>query len=116
MAGSRPQTGQLIAAPRSYELGLGPVMWVVTSEIFPLAARTHCIAFAGFSVWVMTVVVSVTFPFMLSFLGPAGCFFTFAVICVVSLIWVWVFVPETKGRSLEDIENLLDDRKQCLCL
>lgn len=89
----------------SFAISLGPVMWVLLSEIFPNEQRAAAISVAGF--WNSLVSASVTFifPSALSALKPAGTFLVFALFASAALLFVLVFVPETKGRTLEELES-----------
>lgn len=89
----------------SFAISLGPVMWVLLSEIFPNEQRAAAISVAGF--WNSLVSASVTFifPSALSALKPGGTFLVFALFASAALLFVLVFVPETKGRTLEELES-----------
>jgi sugar porter (SP) family MFS transporter len=89
----------------SFAISLGPVMWVLLSEIFPNEQRAAAISVAGF--WNSLVSASVTFifPSALSALKPGGTFLVFALFASAALVFVLVFVPETKGRTLEELES-----------
>jgi len=83
------------------------VMWVIVSEIFPNKYRGSAMSVALFMHWSSTYLVTQTFPWMLANKGGAFSFGIFAVIAALSLVFVWFFVPETKGKSLEQIEKEL---------
>lgn len=90
-----------------YSIGLGPIVWVLISEIYPLAIRARAIAVMTFVSWTSNFLVVQTFPTLLSFLGSLG---TFAIYIAVSIgaFWLyWRIIPETKGKSLEEIEQTL---------
>jgi sugar porter (SP) family MFS transporter len=89
----------------SFAISLGPVMWVLLSEIFPNEQRAAAISVAGF--WNSLVSASVTFifPSALSALKPGGTFLVFALFASAALLFVLAFVPETKGRTLEELES-----------
>jgi len=86
------------------------VMWVLLSEIFPNEYRGVAISAAGF--WNALVSASVTFvfPWELSTLGPAGTFFVYGMFASAALLFVLLFVRETKGRTLEELEGELLSR------
>ena len=86
---------------------LGPVAWVYISEIFPNSVRGIAMSIAVLSLWVANFILSYTFPILKDTLGPAGTFWTYAGICFVGILVIWARVPETKGKSLEEIENEL---------
>jgi sugar porter (SP) family MFS transporter len=92
-----------------FALSVGPVTWVVLSEIFPMAVRSRAIAIATMALWLANFAVSQTFPMLdqsrdlvLRF-HHAFPFFFYAVFCVFEALFVWRFIPETKNRSLEEI-------------
>lgn len=84
------------------------VMWVVVSEIFPNKLRGSAMSVALLMHWSSTYLVTQTFPWLLDTQGGAFSFGIFAVISALSFVFVWAFVPETKGKSLEQIEKDLD--------
>jgi sugar porter (SP) family MFS transporter len=90
-----------------FAMSLGPVMWVLLSEIFPNEQRAEAIALVGF--WNSLVSASVTFvfPWELATLGPAGTFLVYGLLAVAGLLFLLVFAPETKGRTLEQLEGQL---------
>lgn len=97
----------IMAFVASFAISLGPVMWVLLSEIFPNEYRGAAISVAGF--WNALVSASVTFvfPSALSALGSAWTFFVFGVFATAAFVFVLVAVPETKGRTLEELEREL---------
>jgi sugar porter (SP) family MFS transporter len=100
----------IIGFVASFAISLGPVMWVLLSEIFPNEYRGVAISAAGF--WNALVSASVTFvfPWELSTLGPAGTFLVYGLFASAALLFVLVFVRETKGRTLEELEGELLSR------
>lgn len=96
----------------SFALSLGPVVWVLLSEIFPNQIRGRAMAIAVAAQWISNFAVSQTFPMMMgnSFLMDnfhgGFPFWLYGAMCVVTILFVWKFVPETKGRKLEDMEAL----------
>ncbi len=80
------------------------VIFVLLSEMFPIKIRGLAMSIAGFGLWVGTYLVGQLTPWMLENLTPAGTFFLFAFACLPYLLIVWKFVPETAGKSLEEIE------------
>lgn len=97
----------IIGFVASFAISLGPVTWVLLSEIFPNQYRGMAMSLAGF--WNSAISASVTFifPWELSHLGSAGTFLVYGLLAVAALLFVIVFIPETKGRSLEELEKLL---------
>lgn len=84
------------------------VVWVLLSEMYPTKVRAMAMSIAGFSLWVGTYLIGQLTPWMLQNLTPAGTFLLFAVMCVPYLIIVWKLIPETTGKSLEEIEKHWD--------
>ena len=84
---------------------LGPVVWVVISEIFPTRIRGRAMGIATVCLWVACALVAQVFPIMLEKLDGALTFGIFAAMCVITFVFVLLVVPETKGKSLEQIEK-----------
>ena len=89
----------------SFGIGLGPVFWLLISEIYPTKIRGKAMSLATLSVWGANWVVAGTFLSLIHAAGPAGTFWFYAFICVLAFVFCYAFVPETKGRSLEAIER-----------
>jgi SP family galactose:H+ symporter-like MFS transporter len=89
----------------SFGIGLGPVMWLLISEIYPTKIRGKAMSLATLSVWGSNWVVAGTFLSLIRAAGPAGTFWIYACICVAAFLFCYTFVPETKGRTLEEIEH-----------
>ncbi len=94
-----------------FALSVGPVTWVILSEIFPTRIRGRAMAIATVCLWVANYIISQTFPMMdenawlIDKLRHAFPFWLYGGFCVVLLAFVWRFVPETKGKTLEEIEK-----------
>ncbi|MEC0209265.1 sugar porter family MFS transporter [Paenibacillus ehimensis] len=88
----------------AFAISLGPVVWVLLSEIFPNRIRGRATAIASMSLWAADYIVSQSFPPMLNTAGPAMTFWIFGVLSLVTFLFTWRVVPETKGKSLEEIE------------
>ncbi len=88
----------------SFAASWGPIVWVMLAEIFPLRIRGAAMGVATLLLWGANFVVSLTFPILLSAVGIGYLFLGYAVIGVLAFLFVRVFVVETKGRSLEEIE------------
>ena len=86
--------------------GVGPLAWTINAEIYPTWARSTGIALATSTNWVFNMIVSITFLSLVSTLGQPLTFGLYAVLCVISLLFVVLFLPETKGKTLEDMEHL----------
>lgn len=106
----RPVLLLVLAAIACYSMSLAPVTWVVISEIFPNRIRGAAMAVAVSSLWAACFVLILTFPILKKQLGAAGAFWLFAAICVAGFIFIKLKLPETKGKSLEQIERDLVDK------
>ena len=99
----------------SFAMSMGPVVWVMLSEIFPNKIRSVAMSIAVAAQWLFNAIVANTFPVVNgSTLNQSGFngalpYFIFAFFCVVTMVFVWRLVPETKGKSLEEMEALWDD-------
>ena len=91
----------------SFAISLGPVMWVLLSEIFPNQYRGMAMSLAGF--WNATVSASVTFvfPWELSHFGSTGTFLGYGLMAAAALLFILLFIPETNGKTLEELEGFL---------
>ncbi len=87
----------------------GPICWVMISEIFPNTIRGAAVAVAVAFQWISNFAVSSSFVSMLNW-SPAGTYSIFGIICVIAAIFVWKLVPETKGKTLEEMANLWKTR------
>jgi len=85
---------------------IGPVFWTLVSEIFPNRIRGKALAFASFTQWIFNFLVVLLFPHFLALLGGAVTFLFLALMSFVQWLFTWFYVPETKGKSLEEIEHL----------
>lgn len=94
----------------SFSPGMGTVPWVVNSEIYPLRFRGVCSGAAATVVWITNLIVSQTFLSLTEAIGTSWTFFLFGVVSLVALFFVLVFVPETKGMPIEEIEKMLEVR------
>lgn len=90
-----------------FSIGMGPVTWVILSEIYPLKVRGKAMTVVVFGNWLFNYLVSLTFLSFIEKLKPAGTFLLYALISVVAFWFIALFIPETKGKSLEEIEELL---------
>ncbi|KAM9361058.1 solute carrier family 2, facilitated glucose transporter member 8 [Symphorus nematophorus] len=87
-----------------FALGWGPIPWLVMSEIFPLKVRGVASAVCVLTNWSMAFLITKTFQDMMNLLTSAGTFWLFASMCILNVIFTMVFIPETKGKTLEQIE------------
>jgi SP family arabinose:H+ symporter-like MFS transporter len=88
-----------------FAFSIGPLKFVVASEIFPNAIRGRALAISIMTMWVADTIVGQLTPILLKSLGNAGTFWFFAFFCAVAFVVVYKLLPETKGQSLEHIEN-----------
>jgi hypothetical protein len=94
-----------------FAFSLGPVMWVMIAEIYPLKIRGIGASLATCMNWLSNLFVTATFLEIVNHIGARWTFFTYMIFCVVSIIFIYFLVPETKGVSLEHIEkNLLENK------
>jgi len=98
-----------LAAIGCYGMSLAPVTWVLISEIFPNRIRGTAISIAVSSLWIACFLLTYTFPLLERSIGTGNTFWIYAGICAVGFVFIRAFVPETKGKSLEDIERQLVD-------
>ena len=97
----------VVAAIACYAMTLATTMWVIISEIFPNRIRGVAMSVCTFALWAACFILTYTFPVLNSGLGAAGTFWLYGIICLVGGIFVWRRLPETKGKSLEEIEHEL---------
>lgn len=91
----------------SFAVSIGPVMWVLFSELFPNAIRAVAISFVGFVNSVISFLVQLIFPWELEYLGSSMTFFIYGAFAAIGLLFVLFKLPETKGKSLEELEKYL---------
>jgi SP family xylose:H+ symportor-like MFS transporter len=96
-----------LAAIGCYAMSLAPVTWVLISEIFPNRIRGAAVSIAVSALWIASFILTFTFPVILQAIGSAATFCLYAAICFIGFIFIWRRVPETKGRTLEQIEQQL---------
>jgi MFS family permease len=97
----------VVTAISIYGLTLAPITWVLLSEIFPNNIRGHAMSVATFALWFSCAVLTLTFPILNKALGTSGTFSVYASICIIGFLYMLKKLPETKGRSLEQIEREL---------
>jgi len=91
----------------SFAISLGPVMWVLFSELFPNKIRGLAISFVGFINSAVSFLVQLIFPWELANLGSTGTFLLYGIFALVGLVFILRILPETKGKSLEELEAIL---------
>ena len=101
----------VLAAIAAYAMSLAPVTWVVISEIFPNRIRGAAMSVAVTSLWMACILLTLTFPILNKNLGPAATFGLYSAICVAGFFFILAKLPETRAKTLEEIEHeLVDDR------
>jgi len=95
----------------SFAVSLGPVVWVIMSEIFPNHVRGIATAIASMSLWIADYIVSQSFPSLIATIGPSITFAIFAVLSIFTFFFSWKKVPETKDVELEQIDKLWQPAK-----
>lgn len=100
----------VVTAISIYGLTLAPITWVLLSEIFPNKVRGHAMSVATFALWFSCAVLTLTFPFLNKALGTSGTFGVYATICFIGFFYILKKLPETKGKSLEQIERELTNK------
>jgi sugar porter (SP) family MFS transporter len=95
----------VVAALACYAMTLAPVTWVILSEVFPSRVRGTAMAIATASLWAACFVLTYTFPLLNASLGTAGTFWVYAGVCTLGFFGVKKWLPETKGKTLEEIES-----------
>lgn len=96
-----------VLAIACYAMTLGPVTWVLISEIFPNRVRAVAVAIATFFLWIGSFSLTMSFPMLNTALGTSGTFWIYSTICIIAFFIFIRFLPETKGKSLEQLEDEL---------
>lgn len=87
----------------TFVMGYGPVPNILCAEIFPTRVRGLCIAICALVFWICDIIVTYTLPVLLSSIGLEGIFTIYAIVCIISWVFIYLKVPETKGMPLEVI-------------
>ncbi|MDC8102194.1 sugar porter family MFS transporter [Chryseobacterium rhizosphaerae] len=95
----------------SFAMSLGPLTFVVIAEIFPTKARATAMSVATFFLWAAVFLVSQTFPVLIGSIGNAYTFWLYMLVAVIAFLFIWKRIPETKGKTLEEIENTWQENK-----
>ena len=101
----------VVAAISIYAMTLGPVTWTLLAEIFPNHLRGVAMATCTFALWVGCCTLTFSFPSMNAALGSSGTFWIYSAICLCAFVFLWRRCPETKGKSLEQLEQELVNEK-----
>ena len=97
----------VVSAIACYAMSLAPVTWVILSEIFPNRMRGTAMSIATFSLWAACFILTYTFPLLNQLLKASGTFWLYGCICLLGFLFIQRRLPETKGKSLEEIEHEL---------
>jgi len=97
--------GAILLYTASFSVGLGPGVWIVISELFPTRIRGRAMSIATLFLWLACILITATFLSLVELVGSSGAFWLYAAMSVINLVFVWRVMPETKGRSLEEIER-----------
>ena len=89
-----------------FAISLGPLTFVVVAEIFPNSIRGRAMGVAIFFLWLSVYIVSQTFPMLLESIGSAYTFWIYMIMSILAFLFIWRMVPETKGKTLEEIQDL----------
>lgn len=90
-----------------YAMSLAPVTWVLISEIFPNRIRGLAVSISVSALWIASFILTYTFPLINHTVGPVGTFWLYGVICAAGFVFISLHVPETRGKTLEQIEHEL---------
>jgi MFS transporter, SP family, xylose:H+ symportor len=104
-----PVLALVLAAIACYSCTLAPITWVILSEIFPNRIRGAAMSVSVFSLWLGCFLLTYTFPLLKDGLGIGNTFWVYAAICAAGFVFIWRRLPETKGKTLEQIERELVD-------
>ncbi|WP_131116425.1 sugar porter family MFS transporter [Lichenihabitans psoromatis] len=96
--------GGLVIYVACFAFGLGPIFWLLISEIYPLKVRGAAMSAVTVTNWALNLVVALTFLTLVGFLGHAGAFWLYGVVAIAAWVFFYFLVPETKGKTLEQIE------------
>ena len=95
----------VMVATALYAMTLAPTTWVVLSEIFPNRVRGVAMSIATFGLWSACFILTYSFPSLNQGLGASGTFWLYGVICLLGFLFIKKYLIETKGKTLEEIEN-----------
>jgi SP family sugar porter-like MFS transporter len=101
----KPMLVLVLAAIACYAMSLAPATWVVISEIFPNRIRSSAMSISVTALWAACFLLTYTFPLLNAVLGAAGTFWTYAAVCFAGGVFLYARLPETRGRTLEEIET-----------
>ncbi len=93
-----------------FAFSLGPIFWLLNAEIYPLDVRSKAAGLGTMANWTFNFIVSLTFLLLIEALGQSGTFFLYGAIGLLTLVFCWKLVPETKGKRLEDIQAYFEEK------
>lgn len=108
--GSIVAIGSLMLYVGAFAVSLGPIFWLLNAELYPLRIRSKAASVGTMANWTFNFIVSLTFLLLIDALGQSGAFFFYAAICALTFVFCKALVPETKGKRLEDITAIFNDR------
>ncbi|MEE9361685.1 MAG: sugar porter family MFS transporter [Cellulophaga sp.] len=100
----------LLCYVASFAFSFGPIVWVIISEIFPTRVRGLAVSIGSFSLMVTGFFITLTNPILIETIKPSGTFFLYALLTLPAIWFTWKFIPETKGKTLEEIEKFWIDK------
>ncbi len=103
----KPMLVLVLAAIACYAMSLAPATWVVIAEIFPNRIRSSAVSISVTALWTACFLLTYSFPVLNAALGAAGTFWTYAAICLAGFVFLYFRLPETQGKTLEEIETLI---------
>ena len=108
--GSIVAIGSLMLYVGAFAISLGPIFWLLNAELYPLNIRSKAASVGTMANWTFNFIVSLTFLLLIDALGQSGAFFFYAAICALTFVFCKALVPETKGKRLEDITAIFQER------
>jgi MFS family permease len=108
--GSVVAIASLMLYVAAFAVSLGPIFWLLNAEIYPLEVRSKAAAAGTMANWLFNFIVSLTFLLLIDALGQGGAFLFYAAICALTFLFCRALVPETKGKPLEAIQAVFEER------
>lgn len=108
--GSALAIASLMTYVASFAISLGPIFWLLNAEIYPLSVRSKAAGIGTMANWTFNFIVSLTFLLLIEALGQSGAFWFYGGVGVLTLVFCWKLVPETKGKPLEEIQAYFEAR------
>lgn len=108
--GSVVAIGSLMLYVGAFAVSLGPIFWLLNAELYPIEIRSKAASVGTMANWIFNFIVSLTFLLLIDGLGKSGAFLFYAAICFLTFLFCKALVPETKGKRLEDIQEIFAER------